>query len=85
MKRKKRNKRLDEILGITVEKFKEYIESQFETWMTWDNWGHTTWHIDHIIPLSSAKDENKLYELWYYTNMRPLSAAENLKKGKKIL
>ena len=85
LKRKKRNKRLEVILGITIEKFKEYIESQFDTWMTWDNWGHTTWHIDHIIPLSSAKDENKLYELWHYTNMKPISATENLKKGQKIL
>lgn len=85
LKSKKRNKRLDEMLGITIMEFKEYIENQFESWMSWENWGLLTWHIDHIIPLSSAKDVDELYELWHYTNMRPLSAKENLKKGNKLI
>jgi len=85
LKRKKRNKRLEEILGTSINGLKHYIESQFESWMTWENWGKTTWHIDHIVPLSSAKDEQSLFELWHYTNLRPLSAIENLKKGKKII
>ena len=53
--------------------------------MSWEKWGLLTWHIDHIIPLSSAKDVDELYELWHYTNMRPLSAKENLKKGNKLI
>jgi hypothetical protein len=85
LKRQKRNKRIDEILGITIFEFKEYIEKQFENWMSWENWGLLTWHIDHIIPLSSAKDIDELYKLWHYTNMRPLSASENLKKSNKLI
>jgi len=85
IRRKKRNKRLEDILGVSIENFKKHIEYQFEEWMTWDNWGKSTWHIDHIIPLCSAKDENEIYELWYYTNMRPISAIENLKKGGKLI
>ena len=42
-------------------------------------------HIDHIIPLSSAKTEDELYKLCHYTNLQPLWAKDNMKKGKKIL
>jgi len=85
IKRSKRNKRIEEILGISFNEFKIYIESMFEPWMSWENWGLYTWHIDHIIPLSSAKTEDEIYSLWYYKNLRPLSANENLKKGAKLI
>jgi hypothetical protein len=84
LKRQKRSKKLELIIGLSLEDYKKYIESQFEEWMSWDNWGLHTWHIDHIIPLCSAKTEEEVYELWHYTNLRPLSAIENLKKGKKF-
>jgi len=38
-----------------------------------------------IIPLSSAKTEEELYKLCHYTNLQPLWAEENMKKGNKIL
>ena len=84
LKRRKKSKLLEEIIGLTIEEYKKYIENQFEEWMTWENWGLYTWHIDHIIPLSSAKTEGEVYLLWHYSNLRPLSATENLKKGNKF-
>lgn len=84
LKRRKKSKTLEQIIGLSLEDYKKYIETQFEDWMTWENWGQYTWHIDHIIPLSSAKTEEEIYLLWNYTNLRPLSAQENLKKGKKF-
>jgi hypothetical protein len=51
--------------------------------MSWDN--HGEWHIDHIIPLSSAKNESDLYKLFHYTNLQPLWAFDNLSKGNKII
>ena len=83
--RKKRNKKIEEIIGLPLNEYKKYIESQFENWMSWDNWGRHTWHIDHIVPLSTAKTEEDIYKLWYYTNLRPLSAKENLEKGTKLI
>lgn len=49
--------------------------------MNWEN--RNLWHIDHIKPLSLATTENELYELCHYTNLRPLWAIDNLKKGNK--
>jgi hypothetical protein len=73
-----------EALGCDLEFFKQYISEQFEPGMTWENYGHDTWHIEHIVPLDAAKgDVERIYELWHYTNLRPMSAQENWKKGSK--
>ena len=71
------------LVGGTPEIIKEYIESQFTDGMKWDN--HGKWHIDHIIPLSSAETEEEVYNLCHYTNLQPLWGEDNLKKGKKII
>jgi len=80
----KTNKTFD-IVGCTPQFLKEHLESQFKDGMSWDNYGFYGWHIDHIIPLSSAKNEEELYKLCYYTNLQPLWAKDNLSKGSKIL
>jgi hypothetical protein len=73
-----------DIIGCSPEFLKEYIEKQFTEGMSWDLLGKHI-HIDHIIPLSSAKNENELYELCRYTNLQPLWAEDNLKKSNKLL
>jgi hypothetical protein len=50
-------------LPYSMEELKNHLENQFESWMTWDNWGKYrpnhwddnnsstwTWQLDHIIP-----------------------------------
>jgi hypothetical protein len=78
----KKNKTF-EIVGCTPQSLKEHLETQFIDGMSWDN--RSEWHIDHIIPLSSAKTEEELYGLCHYTNLQPLWAEDNLKKSNKIL
>jgi len=73
------------IIGCDNLFLKEHLESLFLSGMTWDNYGFYGWHIDHIIPLSSAKTEDELYKLCHYTNLQPLWSIDNLKKGNKIL
>jgi hypothetical protein len=80
---KKTNQTFD-IVGCSPEFLKEYLEKQFTEGMTWELMGKNI-HIDHIIPLSSAKTEEEIYELCHYTNLQPLWAEDNLKKGNKIL
>ena len=51
--------------------------------MNWIN--HGEWHIDHIIPLASAKNEKELIKLCYYRNLQPLWAFDNMSKSAKII
>lgn len=83
-KTQKNNKTFD-IVGCSPIFLKEYLESQFVEDMSWDNYGVSGWHIDHIIPLSSSKNEEELYKLCHYTNLQPLWAVDNLKKSNKLI
>ena len=74
-----------EIIGIDRDGFRDYISSKFKEGMSWENYGWSTWHLDHIIPLSSAKTIKELEELSHYTNLQPLWKDENLKKSNKLL
>ncbi len=78
--------RTHDILGCSFEEFKLYLESKFEPWMTWDNYGNPkdgiyepnkTWDIDHIIPTSSANTEEELLKLNHYSNLQPLCSYYN--------
>lgn len=80
---KKFDKNTESIVGISYEEFKSYINSKFLDGMTWENRGD--WHIDHIIPISSANSEEEMIKLSHYTNLQPLWAEENISKGNKIL
>lgn len=75
----------NEVLGCSPEFLIEHLEQKFTEGMSWDNHGLYGWHIDHIIPLSSANTEEEIYNLCHYTNLQPLWAEENLKKSNKIL
>ena len=71
------------ILGCTYEEFKIHLENQFTKGMSWENQGE--WHLDHIYPVSLAKDEEELYKLNHYTNFQPLWAKDNKRKGNNII
>jgi len=74
-----------EMIGCTPQELRDYIETKFVDGMSWDNYGPIGWHIDHIIPLSSTKIKEEIIKLNHYTNLQPLWATDNLKKGSKIL
>lgn len=74
--------RTREILGCEWDELKTHMESRFTEGMSWDNYG--SWHVDHIIPLSSATSEAELVRLCHFTNLQPLWAADNIRKGARI-
>jgi hypothetical protein len=76
-----KNMSSEEILNCSIDHFREYISSMFKDGMSFDNYGK--WHLDHIKPVSTAKDEEEMIELNHYTNFQPLWAKENLMKNSK--
>lgn len=80
-----KNAKTEKILCCTIEEFKEYLESKFTDGMSFDNHGTNGWHLDHIIPISSAKTEEEIIKLNHYSNFQPLWAEDNLKKSNKII
>jgi hypothetical protein len=80
----KDNKTL-ELIGCDTQYLKLHIEKQFLAGMSWENYGLDIWHIDHIKPLSLAKnmDDIKRLKLMHYTNLQPLWAKDNILKSNK--
>jgi len=83
-----------DFLPYTFQQLKENIESKFESWMNWDNYGvyeknKGKWNIDHIIPQSlllyDNMDHPNFQKCWALENLRPLEAVENMKKSNKII
>lgn len=71
------------LLGCTIEDLRVHLEAQFQSGMTWDNYGE--WHIDHKKPCASfdLTDSNQQKQCFHYTNLQPLWAIDNLIKSKK--
>lgn len=72
------------LVGCDIDYLKEYLEKLFLPNMSWDNYGK--WHIDHIIPCNSfdLSDIEQQKKCFHYTNLQPLWAKDNLKKGSKV-
>jgi DNA-binding XRE family transcriptional regulator len=69
-------------IGCSLEDLKIHIEKQFTQGMNWEN--RDQWHVDHIVPLATAKNEQDVIALNHFSNLRPLWAKENLQKGSKL-
>lgn len=70
-----------EFCGFSISELMEHVESQFEPWMTWENWG--AWHIDHIIPRCRYGKPYLRDEVFGLGNLRPISRSENIHKGSR--
>lgn len=78
----RKSSKTTEILGCDLDFFCQYL---FSTWK--DNYG-TEWngepyHIDHIIPLATAKTEEDIIRLCHYTNLQMLTPEDNMTKSDK--
>ena len=82
-----RTESLTKLLGCSIEELKNHLKSKFESGMNFGNHSFRGWHIDHILPCASfdlSKASERL-KCFHYTNLQPLWAEDNLKKGSKIL
>lgn len=78
-----KNGKTQEFIGCSYEDLVTHLESQFTDGMNWENRGE--WHIDHIMPIATAKTEADLLALFHFTNLRPLWAIDNRRKGSKVI
>jgi hypothetical protein len=70
-----------DLIGCTPHQLKEHLESLFKPAMSWAN--RHRWHIDHKRPCASfdLADTEQQFECFHYTNLQPLWAEDNLRKG----
>jgi hypothetical protein len=94
LKTKKSGRHWETLVGYTIEDLMKHLESKFESWMSWENYGiyekgKLKWHIDHIIPQSAFKYETaedlEFKKCWELENLQPLEALENIIKSNKYL
>jgi len=71
-----------ELVGIPLPELRVYLEKQFRPGMSWGNYG-AIWHVDHVRPCASFDFSNSEHQkqCFHYTNLQPLFATENFKKG----
>ena len=79
----KKSKSTMELCGCTLDELIAHLEKQFVEDMSWDN--RSEWHVDHIRPCASfdLTDIEQQKQCFHFTNLQPLWAADNLKKGAK--
>lgn len=72
-----------DFLGCSIEEFKAYMESKFQSGMDWSNNSIHGWHIDHIVSLNQFDLSNleELKKACHYTNLQPLWSKDNWSKG----
>jgi hypothetical protein len=76
-----KSRRTVELVGCDIKALRRHLEAQFQTGMSWDNYG--LWHVDHIMPCCSfnlaVPEEQK--KCFHYTNLQPLWAEDNFRKN----
>ena len=79
----KKGTKTEKIIGCCYNELMEHLLQTFKS-----NYGYE-WdrvepvHIDHIIPLATAKTEEDIIKLCHYTNLQLLKAKDNLRKNAK--
>lgn len=75
-------------LPYTIQQLYDHLEKQFDSNMSWSNYG-SYWDIDHIIPQSllpyDSMEHPNFQKCWALSNLRPLEHMENLKKGNRLI
>ena len=71
-----------EIIGCTINEFKEYFSRLFTKGMTWELYQRGKIHEDHIFPVVAfnMKDSIQVEACFYYKNFQPLWKDDNIRK-----
>jgi len=80
----KNGRRTYEILGYSVDQFKNKIECQFKNGMNWKNYG-SYWNIDHRKPISSFKKGTDIRIINMLCNLKPVLKEFNFSKQNRFI
>ena len=77
---------------IDTDDLRDHFESQFESWMTWENYGKASkdgvkhWNVGHVIArvLYDANDGEDVRRCWSKKNLFPQDANENASLQTKL-
>lgn len=74
------------LIGCNIKDFKLWIEYQFDTNMSWSNYGNY-WQIDHVIPCNSFNliQIDEQHKCFHWSNCRPLEKIKNIQKSDNII
>jgi len=82
-KRYKKSLKTSEILGCDYYEIKKHLElTAFKRYGVFDLTEH--YHIDHIIPISLARDQEEAIKLNHYSNLQYLTKKDNLEKLDRV-
>lgn len=95
LKDKKEGRHWEHLVGYTAKDLKKHLESLWEPWMCWENYGnpngdHTDcWHIDHVKPMSwfnfSSYEDIGFKECWALSNLQPKAGLSNISKNNRFV
>lgn len=75
LKGAKNRQHWEKLVPYTLDELIKHIESLWETGMSWDNYKHKGWHIDHILPISSFSfvtyEDQGFKDCWALSNLMP--------------
>jgi len=70
-----------QIFNRNRKEFKEDIFKMLDFGYNLDGYG-VKWNLDHVIPINALKENpSLLYNVWNYTNIKPMKIVENMSKG----
>lgn len=95
LKRGKEGYHWETIVGYTVNDLRKHLESLWEPWMNWANYGNPNgdhsncWHIDHIKPVSwfdfKTYKDPEFKQCWSLSNLQPKEGRANISKQNRFI
>jgi len=83
IKNHKKEYRTLTLIDCTPAELKKHLESQFDSKMSWNNYGVHGWHVDHRKPCDAfdLSDPDEQIQCFHYTNLQPMWGPENCSKN----